>query len=260
MYRVHHPLTRTTPAFLATLAAILLSGAACAKRDASAPAATRDSAASTAASPITAAPDSSASPASLSGITPIRGTLVSVSDTALTVSTAIGDVSVAVLPPLHVYSRVPANLSSVTAHTFVGVTSVAQPDGKQRATEIHIFPEALRGTGEGSSLMTQQAGGGGRRSTMTNGTVEASPKAGGPPRMTNGTIASQGAGTLTVQYRDSSQTITIPSGVEVSAIAPASAKLSSGAKVVVLAIKQPDGAMKASNVMLAGSTTKSRQH
>ncbi|HLB08644.1 MAG TPA: hypothetical protein VK617_03870, partial [Gemmatimonadaceae bacterium] len=180
MYRTHRPLTPTTLASLATLAAILLSGTACAKRDASPPAATGDSAASTAASTTTAATDSSASPATPSGITPIRGTLVSVSDTALTVSTATGDVSVAVLPPLHVFSRVPADLSSVTPHTFVGVTSVAQPDGKQRATEIHIFPEALRGTGEGSYLMTQQAGGDGRRSTMTNGTVEASPKAGGP--------------------------------------------------------------------------------
>lgn len=260
MYRIHRPLTRSALVPLATLAAILLSGTACAKRDASPPAATGDSAASATASSATVGTDSSASPSTVSGITPIRGTLVSVSDTALIVSTATGDVSVVVLPPLHVFSRVPADLSSVTAHTFVGVTSVAQPDGKQRATEIHIFPEALRGTGEGSYLMKQQGGGDGRRSTMTNGTVEASPRAGGPPRMTNGTIASQGAGTLTVQYRDSSQTITIPSGVEVSAIAPVSTKLSSGAKVVVLGIKQPDGAMKASNVVLADSAARSGKH
>jgi hypothetical protein len=261
MYRTHHRATRTTLTSLATLAAILVTSAACAKRDASPPATTGDSAASSTTSATTPATDSSASAATPSGISPVRGTLVSVSDTALTVSTATGDVSVAVLPPLHVFSRVPANLSQVTAHSFVGVTSVTQPDGKQHATEIHIFPEALRGTGEGSYLMTQQAGGGnGGRSTMTNGTVEASPKAGGPPRMTNGTIASQGAGTLTVQYRDGSQTIVIPSGVEVSAIAPVDAKLSSGAKVVVLAIKQPDGAMKASNVLIAGSKAGSKQH
>jgi len=184
-----------------------------------------------------------------------------VSDTALTVSTATGDVTVAVQAPLQVYSSGPAKLSSVTPHSFVGVTSVAQPDGSQLATEIHLFPEALRGTGEGSYLMTQQPGGAnGKRSTMTNGTVGASPAAKGPPRMTNGTIASQGTGTITVQYQDGSQTITVPSGVSVTAIAPVDAKLASGAKVIVLATKQPDGAMKASNVLLARPDAKARQH
>ena len=37
-----------------------------------------------------------------------------------------------------------------------------------------------------------------KKSTMTNGTVSAAPKAGGSPRMTNGTIASQNTGTITV--------------------------------------------------------------
>src|SRR6476469_2946278 len=167
MHCTQHRVSWIRSAALATLVATLAT--ACAKRDASPPAISGDSAAASSVSPTTAAHDSSAA----SDITPVRGTVVSASDTALTVSTATGDVTVGLQPPLHVYSRVPAKLSSVTAHSFVGVTSIAEPDGKQRATEIHIFPEGLRGTGEGSYLMTQQGTGGhGPRSTMTNGTVQ----------------------------------------------------------------------------------------
>jgi hypothetical protein len=183
-----------------------------------------------------------------------------VSDSALTISTAKGDVHVLVVGPLHVFARVPAKLSSVTPSSFVGVTSVAQPDGSQRATEIHLFPEELRGTGEGSYLMSPQPGSDSshHRSTMTNGTVQPTPQTGNAPRMTNGTIASQGTGKLTVQYRGGSQTIAIPPDVPVSAIAPVSAKLSPGARVVVLATKQPNGSMQATSVLVADSSGRSK--
>src|SRR3954462_4018144 len=90
--------------------------------------------------------DTSAS-ASASAITPVRGKLVSVSDSLLTVASANGEVRVALVQPVHVYTSQPAQLSHVTVGSFVGVTSVPGPDGAPRATEIHIFPEELRGTG-----------------------------------------------------------------------------------------------------------------
>ncbi len=49
----------------------------------------------------------------------------------------------------------------------MGVTSVKQADGTELATEIHIFPEELRGLGEGSYMMNLTAGGDNNR--MTNG-------------------------------------------------------------------------------------------
>jgi hypothetical protein len=255
MHRISLTPTGNSFASIATLSAALLVLAGCSKRDSSPPA--RDSTASTSAA--TAPSASGAGPASTSDITPVRGKLAVVSDSALTISTANGDVHVIVAGPLHVFARVPAKLSNVKPSSFVGVTSVAQPNGSQRATEIHIFPEELRGTGEGSYLMTPQPGSdSSHRSTMTNGTVGAAPKAGAAPRMTNGTIASQGTGNLTVQYRGGSQTIAIPSGVSVTEIAPVSTKLTSGAKVVVLATKQPDGSMKASSVLVADSAARAK--
>ena len=242
--------TSATLTSIATLSAALLALAGCAKHDSSP--ATQDSTASssTSASAATTAP--AAAPAD---ITPVRGTLASVSDSAITVTTSAGAVRIVVQQTLDVFSRVSSKLSSVTPSTYVGVTSVAQPDGSQRATEIHIFPEELRGTGEGSYLMTPKDGADSskKKSTMTNGTVSAAPKSGEAPRMTNGTIASQGTGTLTVNYRGGSQTITVPSDVSVTALAPVTTKLSTGTKVVVLGLKQPDGTMKASNLVVADS-------
>jgi hypothetical protein len=240
MHRTHG-ITATALALSATFATL-----GCAKHDA-APADSAGAPAPAAATATNTMP---------TDITPVRGALASVSDSVLVVTTSTGDVRVLIDGPLHVFQRANSDLSKVNAKSFVGVTSVKQPDGSELATEIHIFPEELRGTGEGSYLMTPPAGAhDSTRSTMTNGTVK-SANANEAPRMTNGAVASKNGETLTVDYHGGSQTIKVPSGVKVTALEPASAKLASGAKVVVLAKKQPDGTMKASSVVLASEPAK----
>jgi hypothetical protein len=172
----------------------------------------------------------------------VRGTVAALSDTDLTVSSTTGPVHVVITPPLHVFARVSSDLSHLTPSSFVGVTSVKQPDGSEKATEIHIFPAELRGLGEGSRPMAPS---GGKASTMTNGSVSGS-------RMTNGTVGATASGTkITVQYAGGSQTIVVPPGVTVTAIAPATEKLAAGAKVIVLTSKGADGRLTTSRVMLA---------
>ena len=145
------------------------------------------------------------------------------------------------------YARTTSDLAHVTPNSFVGITSVKQPDGSQRATEIHIFPEALRGTGEGSRLM-EQTSAGGAPSTMTNGAVA-------PSRMTNGTVGSTGGGTTyTIQYQGGTQTIAIPAGVTVTAIAPSPTKPAVGSSVIVLAKSGADGQKTTSAIMLGTPT------
>ena len=193
----------------------------------------------------TAADSTSASAAGgVPKITGVRGSISTVTDTMLIVTTSAGDIHVALPAPPQVYSRGPADLSQLKENSFVGVTSVQQPDGTQQATEIHIFPEELRGTNEGSFLMRGQSSGG-SPSTMTNGTVEA-------PRMTNGTIGATAGSKLVVNYHGGSQTIIIPSGVTVTKISLTETKLAPGSNVVVLATKRPDGTLTASRVLLAG--------
>jgi hypothetical protein len=148
----------------------------------------------------------------------------------------------------------------VTDNAFVGITSVPQPDGTQRATEIHVFPEDLRGLGEGSRPMTAQAGAG-ARSTMTNGSVAGSRMTNGAARMTNGAArmtngTSRGAtsGTVTVTYNGASQTITVPPDVPVTVLEATTVKLVRGASVVIAGTRDADGTIRTSRVMLSAAT------
>jgi hypothetical protein len=96
-----------------------------------------------------------------------------------------------------------ASLSDVKPGSFVGITAMPQPDGKQKAVEIHIFPEAMRGTGEGHrpwDLMLN--------STMTNATVATE-------------VAANNGKTLVLKYKDGEKTFEVPSNVAVVTLAPA---------------------------------------
>lgn len=223
----------------------------CSKRESSSGAVAQDS--SAAAAPATS-PAGQSGGASVDSI--VRGTVASVSDSVVTVSAPNGTVRVALTQPVTVYERRAAELSRVTDSTFVGVTSVPQPDGTQRATEIHIFPEELRGLGEGSRPMGAQSGG--SRSTMTNGNVASSRMTNGAARMTNGTSRGATGGTITVAYNGGSQTITVPPGVSVTEIARTTTKLTPGTNIIIPATKQPDGTLKTSRVMLTSEGRSSK--
>ena len=66
-----------------------------------------------------------------------------------------------------VVALVKASLADIKPGSFVGATGMPQPDGSQKAIEVHIFPEAMRGTGEGHYPWDLRAD-----TTMTNANVE----------------------------------------------------------------------------------------
>ena len=221
---------------------------ACSKSDnaASTPAATDSSSAATAPSSDSAGRGPRANS--------VRGRLVSVSDTALVVESRDGQVTVGINPPLEVYSRVPAKLSDVKPNSFVGITSRPAADGSMQASEIHIFPEKMRGTNEGSFAMGQRGGGGGAPgggagNTMTNGTVAGNNNAGN--QMTNGTVGAHAGNSVVVKFQNDSQTIVIPANVPVTAITLTKTKLTPGTNVVIQTSKAADGSLRASTVMIS---------
>ena len=201
-------------------------------------------------SAVAAAPSSAQSwPA---GITPVRGVVTSVSGNVLMVNSGTGPVRIQLGSPLKVYKRTRSDLSHVNSESFVGVTSVKQPDGSERATNINIFPEELRGIGEGSYLMNPDPGQSASRSRMTNGTV-----AGPASRMTNGTVSTKsGASTLSVQYSGGMQTINVPRDVSVTALTPTADKLKPGDNVFVLAKTQKDGSFITTHIVSTSGTAK----
>ena len=189
-----------------------------------------------------------------SDTTMIRGTVDTVSPTRVVVATSTGNVATTVSGPFKVYERAPAKLTDVKDNVFVGVTTVKQPDGSERATEIHIFPEELRGLGEGSRMLPQTASGG-SANRMTNGAVSQSRMTNGTAaqsRMSNGNVASSNGSTLVVQYAGGSQTVTVPPNTSVTQLKATSKKLAVGDQVVIVATKNPDGTMTVSRAMLAG--------
>lgn len=199
----------------------------------------------------------SISPASVQAPNPdapimLRGTVVSASANQLVLESDTGRVTVKVTQPFHVYSRVKGNLSEVKETSFIGVTTVKQPDGSERATEIHVFPEELRGVGEGSRMMAPDTTAAASR--MTNGNVSASRMTNGtaspsPSRMSNGSVSRTNGSTLVVHYPGGSQNVTVPPNTPVTTFKIASKAPAAGDKLAVLAKKAPDGSLTADKAL-----------
>jgi hypothetical protein len=176
----------------------------------------------------------------------LRGTVVSVSANQLVLKSDSGTVAVKLAQPFHLYVRAPSDLSQVKESSFIGVTTVKQPDGSERATEIHVFPEELRGLGEGSRMMAPDKSAGASR--MTNGNVSASRMTNGTAsqsRMSNGNVSSTNGSSLVVQYAGGSQNVTVPPNTPVTEMKLASRELAPGDQVAVMAKRAPDGSLTA---------------
>ncbi len=199
----------------------------------------------------------------LASATLVRGSVARVSGSDLVIQTPTGSVTVKLTQPFQVYDRVPATLADVKDSDFIGVTTVKQPDGSEQATEIHVFPEALRGLGEGSHMMTQGPQGGGSRMTngavsgsrMTNGAVSGSRMTNGAvsgSRMSNGSVASANGSSLVVRYAGGSLKVAVPPRTQVTRIRASSRPLAPGDQVVVPATKGADGSLATDKALLTG--------
>lgn len=192
-----------------------------------------------------------AAPAKTDSVANIRGTVASVSATDIAIKTDSATVNVKLSQPFQVYEREPGKLADVKDNSFIGVTTVKQPDGTEQATEIHIFPEELRGMGEGSRMMTQNSGGGNR---MTNGAVTSSRMTNGtasPSRMSNGSVTNSTGSSFVVQYSGGSQTVKVPANTPVTELKTTSKQLAVGNQVVIIAKKASDGSLTADKGLLA---------
>jgi hypothetical protein len=97
----------------------------------------------------------------------LRGTIETLSPTRLTLRQRSGErVELALDPKLTVTEVYPVTLADIKAGSFVGVGAMPQADGTQRAIAVTLFPEAMRGTGEGHRPFDFLP-----QSTMTNATV-----------------------------------------------------------------------------------------
>src|SRR6266496_1435194 len=174
----------------------------------------------------------------------VRGTVEGVDGPMLTVKSRDGQTAYQVKMADNVAIRgvVKASLSDIKQNSFIGVTGMPQADGSQKAVEVHIFPEAMRGTGEGHRQWDLQP-----QSTMTNANVAQS-------TMTNANVEKTVAGvdgpTLTLKYKDGEKKIVVPPDIPVVSFVPGDkSELKPGVKIFVAAATQaPDGTLQAPRV------------
>jgi hypothetical protein len=180
----------------------------------------------------------------------IRGTVASVGDGSMTVHTTSGqDVTVGLNGSTHYAKVLKGNLDQIDKNTFIG-TAAKNVGSELVALEVVVFPNSMRGSGEGHYPWdrmrdTTIAGGAQTASTMTNGNV-AAVQAGGAGRvdttMTNGTVATTnaagGAKQLTVTYKGGEQHILVPPTTPIVMLQPgAKSDVAPGDGVFINALK-----------------------
>jgi hypothetical protein len=131
-----------------------------------------------------------------------------------------------------VVAVVKASIAEIKPGLFIGSGAMPQPDGSQKAIEVHIFAESMRGTGEGFRRWD-----GAPNSTMTNGTVGAA-------------VAGVNGPVVTVQYKDGEQKIIVGPDVPIVRyeIADLNAIRPGAPFSVTAAVKQADGSFDVNRI------------
>lgn len=164
--------------------------------------------------------------------TRMRATIESATDTALTVKTRAGQaVTVALTPTTRYVAVSHGEIAAIQPNSYIGTAAAPQPDGSLKAIEVAVFPESMRGSGDGHYAWDLP-----NASTMTNGVV--------------GKLDNAHGRTLTVDYKGGEKQIIVPDDVPVVMLAPGDhSLLKPGVHVVVVATKAADGSLTAGAVL-----------
>src|SRR3954470_8739721 len=162
----------------------------------------------------------------------VRGTIESVEGETLTVKSRSGeDVRLKMTGDIRVVVIVKIALSDIKVGSFIGTTTVPGPDGANNAVEVHVFPEDMRGTGEGSRPFDLRP-----NSTMTNATVDQS-------------VVGNDGHTLLIKYKDGEKKVLVSPETPVVTYVPADkSELKAGAKIIAFLKKLPDGSFETNRV------------
>jgi len=164
--------------------------------------------------------------------TRLRATIDSVTDKTLTVTPRGGSPTTVQLPPdVRISGITVGKIDDIKPGSYIGTAGAPQPDGTQKALEVHVFPPSMAGTGDGFYPWDSAP-----NSTMTNGSV--------------GDVVSSQGRTLKVKYKGGEKTVIVPEDVPIVSIEPGTrALLTPGAHVIVFAKKDADGTLTAAAVL-----------
>src|SRR5260221_7380603 len=162
----------------------------------------------------------------------VRGTIEVVDGDVLAVKSRSGeDVKLHMTGDMRVVGITKISLADIKVGSFIGTTTVPGPDGANNAVEVHVFPEDMRGTGEGSRPFDLRP-----NSTMTNATVDQS-------------VVGNDGHTLSIKYKDGEKKFLVSPETPVVTYVPADkSELKAGAKVIAFFKKLPDGSFEANRI------------
>jgi hypothetical protein len=159
----------------------------------------------------------------------VRGTIERIDGPVYVVKTRDGsEVKLTVTDnPLFV-AIVPAKMSDIKSGMYVGSAGTMQEDGTQKAIEVHIFPESMRGTGDGHYDLDLMP-----KSKMTNGSVEQA-------------VTGVEGPVLSVKYKDGEKKLVVtPQTIVVTYEIGKREEVQPGIKIFVSAAKkQADGTLQ----------------
>jgi hypothetical protein len=164
----------------------------------------------------------------------ISGTIEKADGNVLSLkSTAGAEVKLTLTENAMIIAVVKGSMADIKEGTFLGSAAMPQPDGSQRALEVHIFPEQMRGTGEGHRPYAPVP-----NSTMTNGAASGA------------TVAGVDGSTMVVKYKDGEKKIVVPPNAPILRYEIGNrGDLKAGARFTVLAAtKKPDGTLEANRI------------
>jgi len=164
----------------------------------------------------------------------MRGTIEKADGNVLSLKSSDGgEVKLTLTDNAVIVAVVKASMADIKEGTFVGSAAMPQPDGSQKALEVHIFPEQMRGTGEGHRPYASVP-----NSTMTNGAASGV------------TVAGADDSAMVVKYKDGEKKIVVPPNAPIVRYEIGNkSDLKAGAAFSVLAAtRKPDGSLEANRI------------
>jgi hypothetical protein len=172
-------------------------------------------------------------PARAADVVRTRGTVVSLDGSKLVVHPKAGaDVTINLADNFRAVAVVKSSMAEIKPGAFIGTATATQPDSTLRSLEVVVFPDSMKGTGEGHYPWDLPGS-----SAMTNATV-------------SNAVKSVKGQTVTVTYKGGEKKVDIPADVPVVTLVPATAAdIHAGEAVFVPGQRQADGSIHAGVVL-----------
>jgi hypothetical protein len=166
--------------------------------------------------------------------TRIRGTIAAIDGNLLVINTRDGSsVKVTLTDGVRLSAVKALDMAAIKSGSFIGTAAIPGADGGLQSLEVVVFPEDMRGTGEGHYDWDLAPG-----SSMTNATVDA---------VVEGTKGRD----LQLSYKGGSIKISVPPGAPIVTFVPVDrSALKVGLAVFTPAVKAADGSFSSGRVVV----------